>query len=73
MGLGGELVTEAWQTNPVMVELFRRVQDTQVFMRMAAIELRRIAEDAPELAVELRHMAQGLETEAAELARHDPD
>jgi hypothetical protein len=47
-----------------MIELIRRVQDTQVFLRLTAIELRRIAEQAPETASELRDVAQKLEIEA---------
>ena len=39
-------------------------------MRMAAIEVRRIAERAPELADELRHLAEQLDTDADELERH---
>jgi hypothetical protein len=35
---------------------------------MAAIELRRIAKQAPDIAVELRHMAEKLEAEAEDLA-----
>jgi hypothetical protein len=46
----------------------RRVKNTQVFLRLAVIELRRIAEQAPEIAVELRHVAQKLEAEAEDLA-----
>jgi hypothetical protein len=61
-------VIEARQTSPMVIELVRRVQDTQVFLRMAAIELRRIAEQAPDIAGELRHMAQKLEAEAEDLA-----
>jgi hypothetical protein len=60
---------EAWRTSPMVIELVRRVHDTQVFLRMAAIELRRIAEQAPDIAIELRHVAQKLEVEAEELAR----
>ena len=54
--------------NPMVIELVRRVRDTQVFLRMAVIELRRIAEQAPDIAVELRHVAQKLEAEAEDLA-----
>jgi hypothetical protein len=61
-------VIEARQTSPMVIELVRRVQDTQVFLRMAAIELRRIAEQAPDIAGELRHMAQKLEADAEDLA-----
>jgi hypothetical protein len=63
------VVMEAWRTSPMVIELVRRVHDTQVFLRMAAIELRRIAEQAPDIAIELRHVAQKLEVEAEELAR----
>ena len=59
---------EAWWTSPV-VELVRRVRHTQAFLRMAAIELRRIAEQAPDIAVELRHVAEKLQAEAEDLAR----
>lgn len=43
------------------------------FMRMAAIELRRIAERAPEVADELRHIANQLEADAADLAQRFGD
>ena len=59
---------EAWRTSPMVIELVQRVQDTQVFLRMAAIELRRIAEQAPDIAGELWHVAQQLEAEAEGLA-----
>jgi hypothetical protein len=54
-------------------ELVRRVQNTQIFLRMAAIELRRIAEQAPDRAGELRHVALKLEVEAEDLARRETD
>lgn len=41
---------------------------TVVFLRMTAIELRRLAESAPEIAAQLAHMAQQLEQEADDLA-----
>jgi hypothetical protein len=56
-----------------VIELVRRMRDTQVFLRMAAIELRRIAEEAPEIADELRHIAQKVEAEAGDLARRDTE
>jgi hypothetical protein len=40
---------------------------------MAAIELRRIADQALDIAVELRHVAQQLEAEAEDLARCDTE
>jgi hypothetical protein len=53
----------------MVIQLIRWVQDEQVFLRMAATELRRIAEHDPDVAVELRDMAQKLEVEAESLAR----
>ena len=58
-------------TSPMVIELLRRVQDTQVFLRMAVIELRRIAEQTPEMAGELQQVAQKIEAEAEDLARRD--
>jgi hypothetical protein len=48
----------ARQRSPMVIELVRRMQDAQVFLRMTAIELRRIAEVVPDIAAELRHIAQ---------------
>jgi hypothetical protein len=48
-------VSEAWRTSPMGIELIRRAREAQVFLKMAAIELRRIAEHAPDIAVELRN------------------
>jgi hypothetical protein len=56
-----------------VIELVQRMKDAQVFLRMAAIELRRIAEQAPDIAVELRHVAQKLEAEAEGLAAAIPN
>ena len=64
------MVSKPSKASPLMTELLRRVQDAQVFLRMAAIKLRRIAEQAPDIAVELLHMAQQVEAEAEDLA-HD--
>jgi hypothetical protein len=51
------------------IEPVQLVQDTQAFLRMAVIELRRIAEYAPNIAIELQHLAQQLDAEAEGLAR----
>ena len=59
---------EASRTSPMVIELVRRVKDTQVFLRLAALELRRIAEQTPDIAVELCNVAQKLEAEAKDLA-----
>ena len=37
---------------------------TIMFLRMAAVEMRRLAERAPEIGAELNHMARQLATEA---------
>jgi hypothetical protein len=47
--------------------LLRAVDNTIRFMRMAAIQLRHIAEREPELADELRRIAQKLNDDADEL------
>jgi len=65
------VVIEAWRTNPTVSELVQPVQDPQTFLRIAAIELRRIAEQDPDIAVELRDLAQKLEAEAEDLARRN--
>jgi hypothetical protein len=66
-------VTETWQINPMTSDLVHRVQNTQIFLRMAAIELRRIAEWAPDIAIALQDVAQKLEAEAGHLTRCDSD
>ena len=47
----------------------RRLRDTRAFLKMAAIELRRLAEREPEIADELRDVAQKLDDEAGDLGR----
>ena len=64
---------EARQTSPRVIELVRRMQDAQIFLRMTAIELRRIAEEVPDIAAELRHIAQKVEAEAGDLARRNTE
>jgi hypothetical protein len=54
-------------------KLSRRVQDTQAFLTMAAIELRRLAAQAPDTAEKLLHIAQQLEAEAENLISVLPD
>jgi hypothetical protein len=49
--------------------LRRSVARTIAFMRMAAIELRRIAERDPDIAGELRRIADQLDTDSDELER----
>ena len=43
------------------------VDNAGALLRMAAIQLRRLAEHAPEIAMELRDLAGELDEEAAEL------
>ena len=49
--------------------LRRSVARTIAFMRMAAIEFRRIAERDPDIAGELRRIADQLDTDSDELER----
>jgi hypothetical protein len=56
------------RTSSMLTELSQRVRDTQIFLRMAAIELRRIAGRAPEVAPELQQCALQLEVEVMALA-----
>jgi hypothetical protein len=58
-----------WATH--MVEPDRKDQNTIAFLRMAATQLRQLAEHAPDIASELRHMASQLEAEADDLAGGD--
>lgn len=48
--------------------IIRAIDNTVGFMRMTAVELRRIAERSPEVAEELRRIADKLDADAAELA-----
>ena len=52
-----------------MTGLSPKVQHTITFLRMTAIELRRLADGDPEIAVALGHMADQLDTEAGDLGR----
>lgn len=48
--------------------ILRAIDNTIGFLRMTAVELRRIAERSPEVAEELRRIAEKLELDAEELA-----
>ena len=50
-------------------ELYRAVQQTIAFLRMAAVQARHIADDAPDVAELLRILADKLDAEADDLAR----
>ena len=50
-------------------EVRRSIDHEIVFLRLAAIELRRVAERAPEVGDELRQMADRFETDADELEK----
>ena len=50
-----------------MIALTPRARNMIGFLRMVAIEMRRLAERAPELAIELRHVARQCDAEADEL------
>ncbi len=47
--------------------LSRAVDNTIRFQRLAAFELRRLAERAPDISTELHHVADQLEADAADL------
>lgn len=49
--------------------LLRAVDNTIRFLRMSAIELRRLAERAPDIAAELQHIADQLDADANDLER----
>jgi type II secretory pathway component PulF len=48
--------------------ILRAVDNTIAFLRMTAVELRRIAERSPEVAEELRRIADKLDADANDLA-----
>jgi hypothetical protein len=54
-------------------EIRRSINHEIAFLRMAAIELQRIAERAPEVDDELRHMANQFEADADDLAKRFTD
>jgi hypothetical protein len=47
--------------------VLRAIDNTIRFLHMSAIELRRLAECAPDIAAELHHIADQLEVDATEL------
>jgi len=47
----------------------RVLEHAVTFLRMAAIQLRHMTERAPDIADQLRHTADGLDREAAEVSR----
>ena len=49
--------------------LSKEDQQCVAFLKMAAIELRRIAEQTPDVATDLLRIAEQLETEAADMER----
>jgi hypothetical protein len=49
--------------------LLLAVDNTIRFLRLAAIELRRLAERAPDISAELHHVADQLEADVADLER----
>ncbi|MBV9150455.1 MAG: hypothetical protein JO213_14955 [Alphaproteobacteria bacterium] len=55
------------------LERSRLLQHQIAFLRMAAIEMRNIADQAREVATPLRYMADQMEAEAADLLRQLED
>jgi len=51
------------------IETSRLLRNQIAFLRMAAVEMRNIADQAPEVASQLRMMADQLDAEAADLLR----
>jgi hypothetical protein len=49
--------------------LLRAMDNTIRFLRLAALELRRLSERAPDVSEELHHIADQLEADAADLDR----
>ena len=64
---------ESGRRTPDATDLARRVQQSQIFLKMAAIELRRIAAEAPDIAVELRRVAEQLDAEEQDLVSETPN
>ena len=62
-------------SQPFGVEMPRSKEEqrTIAFLKMAAIELRRIADRAPEVAADLRHVVQQVETEIADMEQRGSD
>ena len=54
-------------------DFLRTLRHAVIFDRMAAIQLRRIAEIEPDLAERLRHIADQLDADAADIERHLPE
>ena len=54
-------------------EIRRSLRREIAFLRMAALELRGIADRASEVADELRFIGDQLDADAADLARHFPN
>lgn len=53
-----------------MSELCQRVGYTVMFLRMTEKEMRELAENTPEIARELQHIAEALNGEATDLVKH---
>ena len=62
-------------SQPFGVEMPRSKEEqrTIAFLKMATIELRRIADRAPEVAADLRHVVQQVETEIADMEQRGSD
>jgi len=54
-------------------DLLRTLRNAVIFERMAAFQLRRIAELETDFAERLRHIADQLEADAAGMERHLPE
>ena len=57
---------------PSEIQLVGYAGNTVAFLRMAAVQMRRLAECAPDIAAELRDLAGDIEEEANDLAADEP-
>jgi hypothetical protein len=65
-------VPEFAEVKRMDADISAKLKDAIAFLRMSAIELRRIAERAPDITDQLRHIARQLEAEANDLAGLNP-
>ena len=66
-------MTETKRPSFPATQLAQRVREAESFLKMATIELRRIAERAPDIADDLRHVAHQLEAQAEALAHGEEE
>jgi len=55
------------------MDSLKRLAETIAFLRMAAAQMRSLADRAPEISAELQHIAHQLDAEAADLTKLSPE